>query len=137
MLKKDLPYGKIIKTPFSTQTLKMVPGFPVPIPGIVVLTASPLFPGAFDSDFFKNGRENPQVISHECFQRAWFSEIEVCPVRCSFFGGGSGIFLILFSWIFWLATKITITRLNCLRIVRHKYRKLYVYSATPRHVEIS
>jgi hypothetical protein len=54
VFKKDIPYGKIIKTPFSTQTLEMLPGFPVPIPGVVFLTAAPIFPAAFDSYFFEN-----------------------------------------------------------------------------------
>jgi hypothetical protein len=44
VLKNDVPYGKIIKTLLTTQPLKMLPGFPVPIPGIVVLTAVPIFP---------------------------------------------------------------------------------------------
>jgi hypothetical protein len=55
MLLKDLPDCKISETPYSAQPLKMLPGFPVPIPGIVVLIASPIFPAAFDFDFLKIG----------------------------------------------------------------------------------
>jgi hypothetical protein len=55
VLKKDVPYGKIIQTPFSTKPLKILPGFPVPIPGIVILTAGSTFPAIFDSDFFEIG----------------------------------------------------------------------------------
>jgi hypothetical protein len=58
MLLKDIPYGKIIKTSFSTQPLKMLPGFPVPIPGIVVLTAGLIFPAIFDPDLLKIVHEN-------------------------------------------------------------------------------
>jgi hypothetical protein len=53
VLYKNFPYGKIIKTPFSTQPLEMLSGFPVPIPGIVVLTAGPIFPATSDSDLLK------------------------------------------------------------------------------------
>jgi hypothetical protein len=56
VLNNYVPYGKIIKTPFSTQPLKMLPGFPVTIPWIVVLTADPIFPATFDSDLLKLGR---------------------------------------------------------------------------------
>jgi hypothetical protein len=58
----------------------MLPGFPVPIPGIVFLTAGQIFPGAFDSDFLRILPENLLVISDECFHRDGFSEIKVCPV---------------------------------------------------------
>jgi hypothetical protein len=54
VLHKDLPYGKIIKNLLSTKPLKMLPGFPVPIPWIMFLTAGPMFPIAFDSYFFEN-----------------------------------------------------------------------------------
>jgi hypothetical protein len=53
MLKKDVPHGKIIETPFSTKPLEMLPGFPVPIPGIAALIAGPIFPAAFDYDFLE------------------------------------------------------------------------------------
>jgi hypothetical protein len=56
MLFKDVPYGKIIKTPLSAQPLEMMPGFPVPIPGIVFLSAGPIFHATFDSDILKMGR---------------------------------------------------------------------------------
>ena len=56
VLKKDVPYRKIIETPFSTKPLKMLPGFPVPIPGTVFLTAAPIFPATFDYDILKIGR---------------------------------------------------------------------------------
>jgi hypothetical protein len=52
MFNKDVPYGKIIQTSFSTQPFKVLPGFPVSIPGIVILTAAPIFPATFDSYFF-------------------------------------------------------------------------------------
>jgi len=80
VLKKDVPYGKIIQAPFSAQVLKMIPRFPVPIPGIVILTAGPIVPATFDSDLLKIVHENPAVISHEIFQRFSFDEIQVCPV---------------------------------------------------------
>jgi hypothetical protein len=56
MFNKDLLYGKIIKTLATTQAFEMLPGFPVPIPGIVVLIAGSIFPAAFDSDILKLGR---------------------------------------------------------------------------------
>jgi hypothetical protein len=77
VLFNDVPYGKIIQTSFSTQPLKMLPGFPVPIPGTVFLNADPIFHAAFDSHFLEMARQNPVVISQECFQHAGFSEIEV------------------------------------------------------------
>jgi hypothetical protein len=52
VLRKDVPHSKIIETPFSAHPLEMLPGFPVPIPGIVFLTATPVFPDIFDSDIF-------------------------------------------------------------------------------------
>jgi hypothetical protein len=64
----------------------MVSRFPGPIPGIVVLTAAPIFPVIFDYDLLKIGYEDLPVISHEGFQHFGFSEIEVCPRWCSFFG---------------------------------------------------
>jgi hypothetical protein len=76
MLKKDVPYGKIIETPFSTRPHKMLPRFPVPIPGIVFLTAAPKFLAAFDSYFLRFFHENPAVISHEGFQYAWLRGFE-------------------------------------------------------------
>ena len=86
VFKKNVPYGKIIQALFSTQPLVMVPGFPVPIPGKVFLTASHKFPVAFDPDFLKIFRENPALIPNAVFHRAGFSEIKVCPVSCSLFG---------------------------------------------------
>jgi hypothetical protein len=68
VLKKDVPYGKIIETKFLAKPLKMLPGFPVPIPGIVVLTAGPIFQDAINYDLLKMGRQNPLVIPHEGFQ---------------------------------------------------------------------
>jgi hypothetical protein len=44
VLKKDIHYGKIIETLLSTQPLEMMPGFPVPIPEIVFLTAAIVCP---------------------------------------------------------------------------------------------
>jgi hypothetical protein len=85
MLKKDVPYGKIIQAPFSIQPLKMIPRFPVPIPGIVVLTAGPIFHATFDYDLLKIVHENLAVMPDEGFQHAGFSTIEVCPVCCSLF----------------------------------------------------
>jgi hypothetical protein len=81
MLHKDVPCGKIIETLVTTQPFEMLPGFPVPIPGIVFLTASPIFPATFDFDLLKIGYKDLTVISEEGFQNAGFSEIEVCPVR--------------------------------------------------------
>jgi hypothetical protein len=49
----DLPYGEIIKTLLTTETLKMLPGFPVPIPWIVILIAGPIFLATLDSYFLK------------------------------------------------------------------------------------
>lgn len=86
MLFNDVPYGKIIEAPFPTKPLKMLPGFPVTIPWIVVLTAAPIFPATLDSDFLRILPENLLVISDECFHRAGFSEIQVCPVCCPVFG---------------------------------------------------
>jgi hypothetical protein len=86
VLKKDVFCGKIIETLLTTQPHKMLPGFPVPIPEIVVLPAAPIFPGAFDSKPLKIVHENLAVISHECFQRAGFIETEVCLAFCSVFG---------------------------------------------------
>jgi hypothetical protein len=63
VLFKDVPLGKIIETLATTQALEMVPGFPIPIPGIVVLTAGPIFPATFDSYFLKILAENIPVIS--------------------------------------------------------------------------
>jgi hypothetical protein len=70
VLFKDVPYSKIIKTPFSSQPLKMLPWFPVQIPWIVVLIAGPIFPATFDSYFLKILDENPLVITYEGFKRA-------------------------------------------------------------------
>jgi hypothetical protein len=56
VLLNDVPHGKIIQTPFSTQPLEMLPGFPFPTPGIMVLIAASIFPAAFDSYFLKMGR---------------------------------------------------------------------------------
>ena len=83
MLQKNVPYGKIIQTPFPTKPLEVLPGFPVSIPGIVFLTAAPIFPAAFDSYFFKIVHEDPAVISHERFYRAGFCEIKVGSICCS------------------------------------------------------
>jgi hypothetical protein len=52
----------------------------------VFLTAAPIFPATFDFDLFKIVYENPPVIPHEGFQRAGFSEILICTVRCAVFG---------------------------------------------------
>jgi len=65
VLFNDVPYRKIIQAPFSTQPLKMLPVFPVPIPGIMVLTAGPIFLEAFDSDLLKIFLENQAVIFEE------------------------------------------------------------------------
>ncbi len=73
--KKHVPYGKIIKTLFSTKPLEMVPGFPVPIPEIVFMTGGSIFPAAFDSYFLKIVNEKPMVISQEGFLHAGFYEI--------------------------------------------------------------
>jgi len=55
VLKKDVPYGKIIQALVSTKPFEMLPGFSVPIPGIVVLTAGPVIGTAFDFDPSKMG----------------------------------------------------------------------------------
>jgi hypothetical protein len=86
MLKKDVFYGKIIESLPTTQPLKMLPGFQGPIPGIVILTASPIFHATFDSYFLKIGCEGLEVIRQEGFQDAGFCEIKVCPVCCAVFG---------------------------------------------------
>ena len=85
MLKKDVPDGKIVESLLTTQPLEMLPGFSVPNPGIVFLTAGFLFPGAFDSDRLKIVHEYLTVMTHEGFNRAGFSEIRVCPVCCPVF----------------------------------------------------
>jgi hypothetical protein len=59
----DAPYGKIIDILLTIQPLKVLRGFPVPIPGIVVLTAAPSFTIVFDSDFLRILDENLSVIS--------------------------------------------------------------------------
>jgi hypothetical protein len=46
----------------------------------VVRAACPIFPATFDSYFLKFLAENLAVIPHEGFQRARFSEIQVCPM---------------------------------------------------------
>jgi hypothetical protein len=103
VLQKNVPYGKIIKAPFSTQPLEMLPGFPAPIPGIVVLTAGPIFPDIFDYDSLKIVYDNPLVIPHECFQRAGFVEIKVGSVFCPVFGWWQWhIFIVLAAWILML-----------------------------------
>jgi hypothetical protein len=61
VLNKDLPHGNFIETRLTTQSLKMLPGFPVPIPGIVVVTADPIYPAALDSDLLKIFDEDPPV----------------------------------------------------------------------------
>jgi hypothetical protein len=86
LLKKDVPYGKIIETLLTTQPLKMLPGFPVPIPGIVFLTAGRIFPAVFNSYNLKMAIENPPVILDEGFKHAGFCEILLCPVCGSLFG---------------------------------------------------
>ena len=72
MLKKDVPYGKIIEAPITKQLLKVVPVFPVQIPGTVSLTAAPIFPAAFDYDLLKFVCENSPVIPYEGFKFAGF-----------------------------------------------------------------
>jgi hypothetical protein len=57
----------------------MVPEFPFLIPGIVFLTAAPIFPAVIDSDFLKILDEIPLVIPKECFHRAGFSEMKDVP----------------------------------------------------------
>ena len=37
----------------------MLPGFPVPVPGIVVVTADPIYTAALDSDLLKIFDEDP------------------------------------------------------------------------------
>ena len=64
----------------------MLPGFPVPIPGIVVLTAVEIFNATLGYDTLKIVHENPAVISNEGFKCAGFDEIQVGPVCCSVFG---------------------------------------------------
>jgi hypothetical protein len=63
----------------STQPFEMVPEFPFLIPGIVFLTAAPIFPAVIDSDFLKILDEIPLVIPKECFHRAGFSEMKDVP----------------------------------------------------------
>jgi hypothetical protein len=72
VLKKDVPYGKIIVSLLTTQPLEVVPRFPVPIPGIVVLTAGSIFPAVFDYDFLEIVHEDVHVISDEGVQGARF-----------------------------------------------------------------
>jgi hypothetical protein len=86
VLHKDAPCGKIIETPYSSKPFKVLPWLPFPILGIVVMAACPVFPDSFDYDFLKILAENLAVISDECFQRAGFCAIQVCPVCCSLFG---------------------------------------------------
>jgi hypothetical protein len=71
VLKKDFPYGKIIETLLLTQPLMMLPGFPVPIPGNVFLTAAPIFPVAFDSEFLEIVYENPSDNPAKLFSVCW------------------------------------------------------------------
>jgi hypothetical protein len=94
LLLKDLPYGKIIEILFTTQSPEMVPGFPAPIPGIMVLTSAPIFLAAFDLCFLKIIHESPAIITHDGFQHAGFSEKKryVPYAVCCFFGGGISIF---------------------------------------------
>jgi hypothetical protein len=103
MPKKDVPCGKIIKAPVSTKPLEMLPGFSDPIPGIVFLTASPIFHATFDFDLLKILAENMTVILEEFFQRTGFSEIEVCPVCGSLFGW----------WQWHLIDYVFVDALNC------------------------
>jgi hypothetical protein len=70
----------------------MLPGFPVPIPWIMFLTAGPVFHGALGSDFLKIFDENPAVISQKGFENVGFDEIQVCPIRGRFFGGARTFF---------------------------------------------
>jgi hypothetical protein len=53
---------------------------------MVFLTAAPIFHTTLESDHLKIVHEDLPVISEEGFQRFGFSEIQVCPVFCSFFG---------------------------------------------------
>jgi hypothetical protein len=53
VLPEDVPYGKIIQASVSTKPFEMMPGFPVPISGIVFLKADPKFPASFDT-YFEN-----------------------------------------------------------------------------------
>ena len=85
MLKQDVLYGKIIETPIPTQPFEMLPGFPVPIPGIVFLTAGLIFPATFDSDILKIVYKYLLVIPHEGFQGAGFCKAQVFPLCCSLF----------------------------------------------------
>jgi hypothetical protein len=80
MLNKDVPYVEIIEVLFSTQRLETLPGFPVPIPGIVILTAGPIFPAAIDFDLLKILAENMPVILEEFFQHTG-----LIPIRPRFF----------------------------------------------------
>ncbi|MDZ7579700.1 MAG: hypothetical protein U5R30_03510 [Deltaproteobacteria bacterium] len=98
MFKKDVPYGKIIRTLLTTQPLVL--WFPVPIPGIVVLTASPIFTATFDFDFLKILDEDLPVILHEGFQHAKFGETQVCPLV---FGWWQWASLLFCLGIFWVA----------------------------------
>jgi hypothetical protein len=86
VLHKDVPHGKIIETLLTTKPLEMLPRFPVPISGIVVLIAGPIFTAAFDCDFLKIVNGNPAVILEECFQCSRLDEMQACPVCRSLFG---------------------------------------------------
>jgi hypothetical protein len=55
--------------------VKIMSGFSVPFPGIVFLTAGPIFPANFDSDHLKILDEKLPVILKEGVQRAGFCEI--------------------------------------------------------------
>jgi hypothetical protein len=73
VLKSDVHHGKIIETRFSIQLLEMVPWFPVPIPGIVFLTAAPIFLAAFVC-IFKIGRDSPAVIPYASYPACWIQQ---------------------------------------------------------------
>jgi hypothetical protein len=107
VLFNDVPYGKIILTPFSTKPLKLLPGYPVPIPGVVFLTAGSTFPATFDYGLLKIVHENLPVIPHEGYQITRFIKIKVCPVCCS-----------LFLWWLWHLFDFVLEFFDCRRTDR-------------------
>jgi hypothetical protein len=94
MLHKDVPYGKIIETLFSTKPLEMLPpGFIGPNPGIVILIASPIFTATFDLYFLKIVRENLMKIPWDVSNVQGSAEWTYIQSAVRFFGGCSGILM--------------------------------------------